>query len=77
VAAEHGFDMVHFDFVGGGVLKNQVVINMGEILNLIRNPKTHPKWVKSSNFGLKLMKYWLQQPILHRKMSFFKIPFFD
>jgi hypothetical protein len=27
VAAEHGLDVVHFGFVGGCVLKNQVVIN--------------------------------------------------
>jgi hypothetical protein len=27
VTAEHGLDVVHFDFVGGCVLKNQVVIN--------------------------------------------------
>ena len=27
VATEHGFDMVHFDFIGGCVLKNQIVIN--------------------------------------------------
>jgi hypothetical protein len=32
VTAEHGFDMVHFDFVGGCVLKNQVVINQ------VKNP---------------------------------------
>ncbi len=32
VSAEHGLDMVHFDFVGGGVLKNQVVINQ------VKNP---------------------------------------
>jgi hypothetical protein len=27
ITAKHGLDVVHFDFVGGGVLKNQVVIN--------------------------------------------------
>jgi hypothetical protein len=27
VAAEHGFDVVHFDLVGRFVLKNQIVIN--------------------------------------------------
>lgn len=27
VTTEHGLDMVHFYFVGGSVLKNQVVIN--------------------------------------------------
>jgi hypothetical protein len=32
VTAEHGFDVVHFDFVGGGVLKNHVVINQ------VKNP---------------------------------------
>ena len=32
VAAAHGLDVVHFDFVGGCVLKNQVVINQ------IKNP---------------------------------------
>jgi len=32
VAAEHGFDVVHFDFVSGCVLKNQVVINQ------VKNP---------------------------------------
>jgi hypothetical protein len=32
VTAEHGFDVVHFDFVGGGVLKNQVVIDQ------VKNP---------------------------------------
>ena len=33
VTAEHGLDVVHFDFVGGGVLKNQVVIN--QVINPI------------------------------------------
>jgi hypothetical protein len=32
VTAEHGLDVVHFDFVGGCVLKNQVVINQ------VKNP---------------------------------------
>jgi len=27
VSAEHGLDMVHYDFVGGWVLKDQIVIN--------------------------------------------------
>jgi hypothetical protein len=27
IAAEHGFNVVHFDFVGGCVIKNQIVIN--------------------------------------------------
>ena len=31
VTAEHGLDVVHFDFVGGWVLKNQVVINQVKI----------------------------------------------
>jgi hypothetical protein len=45
---------------------------MGETLNLIRNPKTHPKWVKSSDFGLKLMKYWPKQPIFTSNVGLFK-----
>jgi len=32
IDAEHGLDGVHFDFVGGCVLKNQVVISQ------IKNP---------------------------------------
>jgi hypothetical protein len=32
VTAEQGLDVVHFDFVGGWVLKNQVVINQ------VKNP---------------------------------------
>jgi hypothetical protein len=27
VTAQHGLDMVHFDFVGGCVIENQTVIN--------------------------------------------------
>lgn len=33
VTTEHGLDVVHFDFVGGDVLKNQIVIN--QVKNLI------------------------------------------
>jgi len=50
----------------------------GEIISLTRNPKIHPKWVKSSNFGWKLMKYWLKQPFLTQKVGLLlNTPFFD
>jgi hypothetical protein len=32
ITSQHGLDMVHFDFIGGGVLKNQVLINQ------VKNP---------------------------------------
>jgi hypothetical protein len=45
---------------------------MGETLNLIRNPKTHQKWVKSGDSGWKLMKYWPKQPIFTSKVGLFE-----
>jgi len=33
---------------------------VGEMINLTRNPKIHPKWVKSCDFDFKLKKLALK-----------------
>jgi len=44
---------------------------LGEIISLTRNSEIDHKWVKSGYFGLKLMKYWLKQPIFTPKVGHF------
>jgi len=44
---------------------------MGERMSQTKNLKIHPKWVKSSYLGLKLINFWLKQPVFTPKVGLF------
>jgi len=44
---------------------------LGEMINSTRNPKIHPKWVNSGDFGFKLIKNWLRKSNFSLKVGLF------
>ena len=41
------------------------------MINSTRNPKIHPKWVKSGDFDVKLIKNWLRKSAFSLKVELF------